>query len=341
MSYYVVLNFEDANPGYVAGKKVKGFKGSDPAHSGGAAAGTLKVYHKRAEGLKSRDVRHFNKKKVVYFACQELLARDIAGTLNKKEINAIREECEKSKTIAFVIHGTPSDTEHGFSTDGRSLCTWGQLGRLGLLLLPGSSKTYNIALIMCYAARSSDAKVNHQAALTNNQLKDSFAYKFFRSLCVARSVRMSARTGAVSNDAGFNHTVEQEEQVLLAIQKSENRTDRTNNKAAMDLRKQQLIGTGRWTNDSFFTKMSEFVSNPNKVPANADEQLIRDYIPYSSQAFTFFSNQYQPDRLNPKSKYGKLVYEYAGGALTITNRYGSPDDPNVGTNHVLYTGPLL
>jgi hypothetical protein len=72
---------------------------------------------------------------------------------------------------------------------------------------------------MCYAARSQQADLDHNGQIPVNELTSSFAYKFFRSICTFRSVRMTARTGAVSNDGELNHTVETEEEVSLFLEK--------------------------------------------------------------------------------------------------------------------------
>jgi hypothetical protein len=331
MPYYVFLNFEDADPN--PQNKVKGSKSGKPAGIGSSAEGTLKVYRNRADDKSSM----FNNKHAVYYPCQELIAREIAGTLTHTEVANISKDCKEAKTIAVVIHGTPDDTDQGFSSGGGQVCKWDDLGRLALMLFPTKAGTYNIALIMCYGARSSNASLDHRGQIPANDLKTSFAYKFFKSICGARNVRMSARTGAVSNDAQMGHTVETEEQVFSVIDKMSAKADRKVNKPAMDLQKQQFLAKNSLSPQQFDQMMFKFVQNPKLAPADDIEQFAKDYIPYSGYVNQYIDAMYGSDKLGNRDKYGKFIYTYSGGTLQIVSRYDSGNGPN----YVLYSGPLL
>jgi hypothetical protein len=325
--HYVMLNFEDTNPNAGPGK-VKAVKGDRPAGIGAAAEGTLKMYRRRATA---------KKKKVVYYSCQELIARDGNGTLSRDDVKQVRKDCESAHTIGIIIHGTPTDTDQGFSTAGGAVCTWKQLAKLALLLLPVRAQTYSVALIMCYGARSADAEFDHRGAIPPDKLRSSFAYKLFRALCVARNVRMTARTGAVSTDGALDHTVETEEQVFAVIDKQKVRQLRTLNKAAMDLQKTQLLTTNNVTAQQFDVMLNKFATDPLIPPANQVERFAKDYVPYSPYVNLYVDNMYGRDRLGNRSKYGKFIYSFQGGVLTIVSRYDSGSGPN----YELYRGPLL
>ncbi|MDE3187954.1 MAG: hypothetical protein KGM96_10590 [Acidobacteriota bacterium] len=335
MAYYVMLNFEDADPNAAPGL-VAGIKGKDVPKAGtigSAAAGTTKIYANRALGKST----FWKKKEVVYYPCQEILDRDIKGTLDRADLAKIRRDCQTAKTVGFVIHGTPSDTEHGFSTSGGIVCTWKQLGRLALLLLPDGQE-YNVALIMCYAARSQQADLDHNGQIPVNELKTSFAYKFFRSICVYRNIRMSARTGAVSNDNHLSHTVETEEQVFLALEKQQGMQLRNLNKATMDTQKTNLLKRKGLSAPDFDLELQKFLNNPNRVPHGEVETFAKQYMIYTPYMMGFIQNKFDQAKLGNRSKYGKLIYTFSGGVLEIIARY---DTDSHGANYSLYRGALL
>lgn len=335
MAYYVMLNFEDpdanAGPGVATG--IKGKNVQNIGTIGSAAAGTTKIYNNRALSKSS----FWKKKEVVYYSCQEILQRDQNKNLDKADLARIRQDCQSAKTVSFIIHGTPTDTEHGFSTSGAALCTWKELGQLALLLLP-DGKDYHIALIMCYAARSQQADLDHNGQIPVNELKTSFAYKFFRSICVYRSVRMTARTGAVSNDSNLNHTVETEEQVFQLLEKQQAMQLRTANKASMDLQKTNLFNSKGLTAKTFDLELKKFLDNPNRVPHGKVETFAKQYIIYTPYMAGFIQNKFDQAKLGNRSKYGKLIYSYNGGVLEIVSRY---DTDSHGANYSLYRGALL
>jgi hypothetical protein len=80
--------------------------------------------------------------------------------------------------------------------------------------------------------------------------------------------------------------------------------------------------------------MYQFVQNPERAVANADEKFAEDYIPYSNCANACIDAMYGADKLGNRDKSGKCAYTY-NGVLQIVSRYGN------GPNYVLYNGPLL
>jgi hypothetical protein len=338
MPHYVMLNFEDADPGAAPGL-VTGVKGKNVltvAGIGSAAAGTARIYHNRALARST----WYKRKEAVYYGCQEILQRDQANTLAEGDLDNIRKDCRSAKTIAFIIHGQPGETEHGFATTSAPLCTWKELGSLALLLLP-PGKSYNIALIMCYGGRSENARIDHRGQIPDIDLKTSFAYKFFRRICRKRQVQMTARTGAVSNDGSLNHTVEKEEQVFLVLKTQKAMAKRALNKVTMDAQKNQLFLKSKLSpqvfNQQFDVALMQFVNNPQYAPQNAMETFAQRYIIYSPYMRQYLTNTFNPDDLGNTHKYGKLIYTYDGHELRIIARY----DTGNGPNYELYRGRLL
>lgn len=329
MSYYTILNFEDDYAANAAGK-VKGGTNLTKLGAGAAAAGTAQVYARRAKLT--------GKAKMIFFPCQELIARDAAGTLTKEEVKDVRKHIAKSRTVVFIVHGKPDDTDNGFATTGGAVCTFKQLGKLAKLLMPIRDEMYRVSLIMCYGARCANVRLNHEGALAPGDLATSFAYKFFREICVSRSVRMVAWTGAVSNDSALAHTCENEEQVLYVDKKHEvMQLQTTTQKQDIERERDQLLQRTGMSKDAFGQVLMKFANNPNAAATNDVERFALRYMPYSPMRGTWTMNLF-PNR-GQTSKYGKLIYELIGSQLVITNRYG--DTPGVAVNRELYRGPLI
>lgn len=329
MKYYTILNFEDSNPGLVTGK-LKGGSNLTKLGAGASATGTAQIYANREVS--------YGKAKMVFYPCQELVAEDAAGTLTKDKLKDVRKHIEKSRTVVFVLHGTPDDTDQGFSTSGHAVCTYKQLGRLAKLLLPTRDETYRISLIMCYGARSANVRLDHDGMIPPGQLASSFAYKFFRELCGARDIRMVAWTGAVSNDGALKHTCENEEQVLYVDKKREvAQLQASSQKQDMENEKAALLKKKNMSNNDFGNVLLKFANNPNAAATNSVERFALRYVPYSSMRANWMMNLF-PNRAQTDS-YGKLIYEFAGGQLAIINRYGATG--GVAVNTELYRGALI
>lgn len=330
MSYYTILNFEDVNPGVTAGK-VKGGKNPTAFSAGASASGTARVYAKR-------ETTH-GKAKMVFFPCQELIARDANHALSKDDVKEVRKHIEQSKTVVFLLHGRPDDTDQGFSTTGGAVCTFEQLGRLAKLLMPERSEIYRVSLIMCYGARCANVRLNHEGMIPKGQLATSFAYKFFREICGARTIRMVAWTGAVSNDHDLKHVCENEEQVLYVNKRQEVAALRASpQKQQIELEKTALLKKHGMSNEDFGNKvLVKFANNPNAASVNEVEAFAIRYLPYSSAHVWWMMNLY-PNK-EQIANYGKLIYEFRGGQLVITNRYGATG--GVAVNTQLYSGGLI
>jgi hypothetical protein len=218
------------------------------------------------------------------------------------------------------------------------VCTFRQLGRLAKLLMPDRDELYRVSLIMCYGARSANVRLNHDGMIPRDQLASSFAYKFFRELCGARNVRMVAWTGAVSNDSDMKHTCENEEAVLYVDKKQEVRALQASpQKQLIEQEKLALLQRLAMSNDAFGTVLMKFMNNPNAAATNEIERFALRYIPYSSVRNSWVMNLY-PNR-GQTSDYGKLIYDFNGSQLVITNRYGATG--GVAVNTELYRGGLI
>lgn len=348
MALYVILNFEDPDAGYTGGP-VKGFstrKATNlPANVVGSAQATVKGTVLKAK----RKQTTFGRNTVRHYSCVEIARADKLGNLDRSDVEAIRKDCEKAKKIYIIMHGKPDETEKGFSNPVQGVqqeYAWADLGRLALLLFPKSGGTYSVSLVMCYGARTATYRLNQNGTLPAGELKSSFAYKFFRQLCVARNVRMTAVTGAVStNDDGTN-VVESEEWVSATLDMIDYKKD-TATRSALDTRK-KIEEAG------YPGGKTEWAALCQKFALNGDEDPGTDPL-------KIFLKQYYYEKVHRNAslrsaktqaaqvhggqsnvaKYGRIVYSYNGGLLTIVNKYGDPNNPVVGANHLLYSGALL
>ena len=135
-----------------------------------------------------------------------------------RQRNDLKNKCKGATEVMLSIHGPMTSTDYGLirSTNPANpdeRVTVRQLAEL-LLMLFIPKVNYNFTLVMCFGARSSQYRLDHQ----NLDLIDwtnSFAYKLFDSISPRRQVRMTARTGELS----FNTvTGKSEVQTELAIQ---------------------------------------------------------------------------------------------------------------------------
>ncbi|MEZ4465441.1 MAG: hypothetical protein R3F43_13430 [bacterium] len=94
----------------------------------------------------------------------DMLDDDLQGTLRRSDrAVAVRNRLLGAKKICTATHGIATDVDNCFASaaGGVALCDFHQLARFMLALLPVRD-THNLALVMCYGARTSD--LPHDAA---------------------------------------------------------------------------------------------------------------------------------------------------------------------------------
>lgn len=320
---------------------------ADPVGSGSGA------FNAMARGIEAKRRPETKKKVVNGNAVVEtidlfpILASEQQRQLDGADIRPIRIKCQTAAKIYLATHGTPSDTGAAFSaaSGGAVLCSCSQLAFLMLKLLPERNEQYNLALIMCYGARSENyraATLNHQGQLEPADLKTSFAYKFFRSICMFRNVRMTARTGAVQFTGKGKSLVEQEIAIDARSDKDEYLHDAELLKTitAWQAEKKRcdkdmkLFEAWQALNDKFKT-------DPAAAAADDNEKMVKEYqtILRTKGGFQKIQDE-NPDL----AKCGKIIYTFdvrrPGAGLTIINKYGDSTQ-GTGPEHVLYQGPLI
>jgi hypothetical protein len=270
-----------------------------------------------------------------------MLEADVAGTLARTdpEVLAIRAKCLQSKKIYFATHGIPTctDNAYGGATGGAPLCSVDQMAKFLLLILPKRDKEYNLALVMCYGARSATFRsvlLNHQGMIPFSELKTSFAYKLYSQVARHRSVRMTARTGAVAYDAKTGASVVENEASIDARVDKEIFLRSPHIKPAMDAFKSERTAHGKTREmiEAFTATQKSFEANPTRVPRTAKEIAIKDYVEIMRT-----KKQYSDimDANQDIAKYGKLVYAFDGFKISILSKYA-----NNGRSLTLYKGVM-
>lgn len=348
MSHYVILNFEDPDPGAGHGpirahvtRKATALPGNVKGSASDTVAGTI--------GKARRKETRFGKNSVHHYSCVELAQADKAKTLGRSEVQAIREDIRKAKKIYIIMHGKPDDTEKGFSNmvQGQQVeYTWKELANLALLLFPDAGHTYRITLIMCYGARTGSYRMNQNGTLPPNELKSSFAYKFFRAFAASRNVVMTAMTGQVQTEkTDGTNLVETEETVAATLDHIAYKKD-TATRAALKAQKQTWDAHPGLPKGQYDELQKQFALNPDADPGTDPLKIFLKQYYFENGHRNALLLQAKSDAAakhggkSSVDKYGRIVYRHTNGVLTISNKYGDPAN-GVPANQVLYNGPLL
>jgi len=265
------------------------------------------------------------------------------GAMSAAQLTRVQQSCRQANKIFLCIHGKHNDTESGFAslTLGgamTNLTTWQQLANFIILLLPERFEPFNLALIMCYGARTEHFRLNQQGDLPADEIKSSFAYKFFSKLCVARKVRMTARTGAVQMDPSTGHSMVESEESVNARADQEDFLRAREEEAVFDnikdLKTRMTTRAGGASEESaqrWMALEARYKATPDAAANTDEERIIKAY-----QQAVRRKKEYQAimDGNPDKTKFGKIVYTYSDNVLIIRCKYPEP-----GVN--LYSGPLL
>lgn len=310
------------------------------------------MIHKSASRLQKK----YPVSKTFLFSGNEIIECSLFALLNKyksgpgaltrsdPELLRVRSMCNTATKIMLCLHGLHNDVQSGFANDTlnhtpmAAVASYSDLAELTLTFLPARDKTYNLALIMCYGARSENFRLNHEGMIAPGDLKTSFAYKFYRRICVFRNVRMTARTGATGFDEETGRsTVESEASVQARADKEDYmRLLATQNAindyvALKDSYTKAAHGGSELRAQAWLVMDGRFRANPDLVAGNPDEAKVRAYHQVLKKKKEYEDTMTDQDR----TKYGKYVYTYSSkDGLTIFSKYPKP-------GVVLYNGALL
>jgi hypothetical protein len=284
--------------------------------------------------------------------------RNVDSRKVSDELAAAAVACDQADKIYLCTHGLANDTEHAFAkaSGGEALATWAEFGKLLAKLLPSTDKQYNIALVMCYGARTDtyrSSDLDHTGQIPVSMLKTSFAFKLFKSLCEKnRKIRMTARTGAVGfDDKTGKSSVEQEAAIDISLEKEEflrsAKTDKVIKdwkafKDAANAAGAAAQAAGKETPSKvkkWLTADQKFRSNPDKSTGLFASDVDKAGKAYHQVIAQKNAMEQRKAQYQDLAKYGKLVYSKNAAGITIYSKYGNQKDIGPGT--VLYSGPML
>jgi hypothetical protein len=274
------------------------------------------------------------------------LMRTVFRELPKEKLKILQERiavallCREADKIMVGAHGRMGEPDKAYTGLGWDkgegvLGTPEQFATLVASFLT-TGQEYKIALIVCYGARSFDHRVNHEGDLREQDIKSSFAYRFFKTICTQYQVTLTARTGAV----GFNETTGKSEvQTEAAITAEWDFRELESSKKTHDLEQkynalsEKMVKT---TSEGRRLLQIEAMAEEGKPEGLSSEEIeayntIRNYTQVIGRLQTLAFEK--ENRLN---KYGKFVYTYDNGTLTVFRKY----EAGAKVSRVLYTGPL-
>ncbi|MBX3588481.1 MAG: hypothetical protein KF796_17770 [Ramlibacter sp.] len=235
-----------------------------------------------------------------------------------RERFAISLLCAQADKIMLGVHGSYDDTDQGFAGLGweRGSGVVGNVNQFAELiasfLLP--RRHYKVALIVCFGARSQNYRVDHDGVLSEDDIKSSFAYKFFKRLCARVSVTLTARTGSVgfNSDTGRSE-VQTEAAVNAEIDLAELQAAGQTARAARDFEQLQQFMCQSPEGRLKLREMIRHMDTPHAQPRNHPERIIQAYNTVKATV-----TRLTTDSNRMVSKYGKFVYTYDAGTRTAT-----------------------
>lgn len=255
-------------------------------------------------------------------------------------------DCDSAEKIFLCTHGIATDTEHAFAkaSGGDALGTWKDFGRLMRRLLPRKDKVYSLCLVMCYGARTDTyhaRDLDHQGMIPGAVLKTSFAYKLFKYLAYdhGRSIRMTARTGAVAfDDKTGSSSVEQEAAIDVRLEKEEYLRGAKITRV-MDKWKQYKAEINSDAKASAWLKVdNKFKADP-EAWVNLFSGKQRAGKAYHQAVAHKNALELRKAQYGDLGKYGKIVYSKDQGGVRVVNKYGVGG--GIGPATILYQGPFL
>jgi hypothetical protein len=123
----------------------------------------------------------------------------------RQKIGEIQTQCRQADKVILGVHGTYGDTYHarnGENHSAENLGSYADLASCMSDLLNAPEHRYNLCLSMCYAARSWNFEKDHSdlTQLSQEDIENTFAFRFYSSLCRGKRIRMTACVGSVGFD---------------------------------------------------------------------------------------------------------------------------------------------
>lgn len=250
--------------------------------------------------------------------------RVAAGMAYGYERAEIKERCRTAKKILLGAHGKHDDTENlfkglGWEKGSGFAATYEELATLTADLLT-DGVDYKLSLIICYAARASEFRKDHEKDLQKADIETSLAFKFFKSLCgqTRAHVVMTARTGAVQFEKSSFGTgkslVQTEEGVTAMIDLIETLKEPEYKDYEQKYQSlQNLYGNNN--------KIGEFNIKTEKMYIGKEKPVDDDEVIMSNK-WTAEKKKLKVSEIEPQEKYGKFIYEHnRDGTISVYRKY--------------------
>lgn len=256
-----------------------------------------------------------------------------------REKLAITMLCGQADKIMLGVHGHYDDTDYGYAGMGweKGDAMIGSHEEFAKLIAGflRKDKTYKIALIVCFGARSQNYRKNHDGELTEEDIKSSFAYKFYKNICTKANVIMTARTGSVAfSDINGKSQVQTETAVEAEIEYSDllkvDTIDRMQ-KEYNELLERIFDKEGKIGVDNVKILKDRIERNQ---PVEGDPHILlflQNYVREEAKA-----RHLHATKETMQEKYGKFVYRYEKGIVTVYRKYEGGQK----VMRVLYSGEL-
>lgn len=270
----------------------------------------------------------------------------------------ILDACKASTKILVCTHGITRDSENCYLDTGDAiqvLVDARALARFMASVLPDDDVLRQLSLIMCYGARSGETYANHEGKLTGDQLSKSFAYKFFKELRQSRNIRLTARTGKLVFDLVKECSLVESDASIMALREQPDLTKakmQLQRKAASEAKAQGFAEEFE-KEDAKYKQFLRYVKAkalsdrqpdapvPKEVPNPFDEPCTSEAARLAREVWAAEFHLEDIRKLAgmgpAHAKYGKFVYTYDKGELTIVSKYGSETK----TAMLLHQGPWL
>ena len=235
-----------------------------------------------------------------------------------RKIQEVSLKCAAVDKIMLGMHGALNDTDNTFAGGGwdKGMAVGPNVGAVGNLLkeLLVRRRNYKLALIVCYGARAADYTKDHDGALSERDIKSSFAYKLYADICTHANIIMTARTGAVGISSS---TGKSEVETELAI--------------GAELEYMEATGTetAKQTWQAF--QNLQALRNPDQktgarapglklTPSKSEQSVVDDYEALMEKISSLPLSAERSTRIG---KHGKFLYQYdrASNQILVIRKY--------------------